>query len=88
MTDAVKIYRPKKNAKQPNPVAQSEKPADLESAGMQAGQANQTNQANQANANSPVPENMPKEYGGRKPEKGLEPTRYGDWEFKGRCIDF
>jgi len=27
-----------------------------------------------------------KEIGGRK--KGLEPTRYGDWEFKGRCIDF
>ncbi len=20
--------------------------------------------------------------------KGLEPTRYGDWESKGRCIDF
>lgn len=27
----------------------------------------------------------PKEIGG---PKGLEPTRYGDWEFKGRCIDF
>lgn len=27
-----------------------------------------------------------KEIGGRK--QGLEPTRYGDWEFKGRCIDF
>lgn len=28
----------------------------------------------------------------RNPEhggpKGLEPTRYGDWERKGRCIDF
>lgn len=31
---------------------------------------------------------MPKEYGGRSEEKGLEPTRYGDWELKGRCIDF
>ena len=20
--------------------------------------------------------------------KGLEPTRYGDWERKGRCVDF
>ena len=20
--------------------------------------------------------------------KGLEPTRYGDWEHKGRCVDF
>ena len=25
------------------------------------------------------------EIGGRK---GLEPTRYGDWEKNGRCIDF
>ncbi len=29
---------------------------------------------------------LPKEYGGRK--KGLEPTRYGDWEKEGRCVDF
>ena len=28
---------------------------------------------------------MPNEIGG---PKGLEPTRYGDWEQKGRCIDF
>ncbi len=27
----------------------------------------------------------PKEYGGRK---GPEPTRFGDWEKNGRCIDF
>ncbi len=27
----------------------------------------------------------PKEIGG---PKGLEPTRYGDWEKNGRCIDF
>ncbi|MCP5418137.1 MAG: DUF1674 domain-containing protein [Chromatiaceae bacterium] len=27
----------------------------------------------------------PKEYGG---PKGKEPTRYGDWEKNGRCIDF
>lgn len=33
-------------------------------------------------------EKMPKEFGGRPKDKGLEPTRYGDWEFKGRCIDF
>lgn len=26
-----------------------------------------------------------REFGG---PKGLEPTRYGDWEKKGRCIDF
>ena len=44
---------------------------------------------------SPAPENpaaepaqdqdQPREIGGRK---GLEPTRYGDWEKNGRCIDF
>jgi hypothetical protein len=27
----------------------------------------------------------PKEIGGRK---GPDPTRYGDWEKGGRCIDF
>ncbi|MBT4880582.1 MAG: DUF1674 domain-containing protein [Alphaproteobacteria bacterium] len=30
-------------------------------------------------------EALPKEYGG---PKGLEPTRYGDWERNGRCSDF
>lgn len=29
---------------------------------------------------------LPREIGGRK--EGLEPTRYGDWEKNGRCIDF
>lgn len=32
-----------------------------------------------------VPE-RPKEFGGRK--DGTEPTRFGDWEKNGRCIDF
>ncbi len=30
-------------------------------------------------------DNSPREIGG---PKGLEPTRYGDWERNGRCIDF
>ena len=30
-------------------------------------------------------EQAPREWGGRE---GLEPTRYGDWEKNGRCIDF
>jgi len=29
--------------------------------------------------------NPPREVGGRQ---GPEPTRYGDWELRGRCIDF
>ncbi|MGD8384820.1 MAG: DUF1674 domain-containing protein [Lysobacterales bacterium] len=34
----------------------------------------------------PVPaESMPKEING---PKGPEPTRFGDWERKGRCSDF
>ena len=28
---------------------------------------------------------LPREIGGRE---GREPTRYGDWEKNGRCIDF
>lgn len=32
------------------------------------------------------PSAPPRENGGR--EDGLEPTRYGDWEKNGRCIDF
>jgi hypothetical protein len=33
-------------------------------------------------ATRPAP---PREIGGRD---GLDPTRYGDWEMRGRCIDF
>jgi hypothetical protein len=32
-----------------------------------------------------VPTAEPTEIGGRD---GLDPTRYGDWEKNGRCIDF
>jgi len=48
---------------------------------------------NDAQANQSVetdgtePKHKPvKEYGGRK--NGLDPTRFGDWEKNGRCIDF
>ncbi len=30
-------------------------------------------------------EKRPREIGG---PKGPEPTRYGDWEVKGKCVDF
>jgi hypothetical protein len=36
-------------------------------------------------AGSHADSNRPREIGGRG---GLEPTRYGDWERAGRCIDF
>ena len=32
-----------------------------------------------------IPEKLPKEKDGRE---GPDPTRYGDWERNGRCIDF
>jgi hypothetical protein len=32
-----------------------------------------------------APQSGPREIGGRA---GPDPTRYGDWELKGRCIDF
>ena len=34
---------------------------------------------------TPAPQAPPIEVGG---PSGPEPTRYGDWERKGRCIDF
>jgi len=42
--------------------------------------------APEAPADKPATEGAePKEVGGRG---GLEPTRYGDWEVKGICVDF
>jgi len=38
-----------------------------------------------ADSTPPEAEKRPKEIGGRD---GLDPTRYGDWEKAGRCIDF
>jgi hypothetical protein len=38
-----------------------------------------------ADDNPPESEKPPKEIGGRG---GLDPTRYGDWEKAGRCVDF
>ena len=38
-----------------------------------------------ARPKTPPPKPLPPEVGG---PKGPEPTRYGDWESKGRCIDF
>ncbi|WP_193366867.1 DUF1674 domain-containing protein [Pelagibius marinus] len=38
-----------------------------------------------AKADSKKPADKPKELGG---PSGPEPTRYGDWERKGICVDF
>lgn len=39
----------------------------------------------EADEEQPGKAKPPREYGG---PKGKEPTRYGDWEKNGRCIDF
>ena len=39
----------------------------------------------QARRDKALSEPRPAEIGG---PKGLEPTRYGDWEVNGRCTDF
>jgi hypothetical protein len=46
-----------------------------------------TDQTDPSPPKKPEPEatGRPKEIGG---PKGPEPTRYGDWEVKGRCTDF
>jgi hypothetical protein len=41
--------------------------------------------ANAENAAVTRPQSPPVEIGGRD---GPDPTRYGDWEKNGRCIDF
>ncbi len=49
-------------------------------------------QALREQADSP-PESLPSEHADERPREfggreGPEPTRYGDWEKNGRCIDF
>lgn len=41
--------------------------------------------SNQINLTLPQPNPKIAEIGGRK---GPEPTRYGDWEKAGKCVDF
>jgi len=40
---------------------------------------------NAVSPNIDLPAKLPRENGG---QSGLDPTRYGDWEKKGRCTDF
>ena len=44
-----------------------------------------SNEESNVDNTPPEKEPRPKEIGGRG---GLDPTRYGDWEKAGRCIDF
>lgn len=42
-------------------------------------------EVSEAAENAPKDDEPPREVGGRA---GPDPTRYGDWEKNGRCIDF
>ena len=42
----------------------------------------------EAEAYNPFPDNKNPKTGEVDGPKGPEPTRYGDWNIKGRCIDF
>jgi hypothetical protein len=46
---------------------------------------NQPDESEQVESEQVESEQGAEEYGG---PKGREPTRYGDWEKNGRCIDF
>ena len=56
-------------------------PTPLPEPGTQSSENGPVSPADEAAKPTPVS----KEIGGRD---GLEPTRYGDWEKNGRCIDF
>lgn len=46
---------------------------------------NSRERAGETRKNTGSPQALPREIGGRD---GPEPTRFGDWEKNGRCIDF
>lgn len=56
---------------------------EVDSGQNKPGDSAPTDRTDQANQVSEA--GMPKEIGGRD---GPDPTRYGDWEKAGRCIDF
>ncbi len=64
------------------------KPAKLAPRGVRATKTKPAEAANskaEYDGAADTAEKRPKEIGG---PSGPEPTRYGDWEVKGRCIDF
>ena len=62
----------------------SKAPADLKPSGANPS-ADPAQAGTEPDAALKGPEQKPGEIGG---PQGPEPTRYGDWEFKGRCSDF
>ncbi len=56
-----------------------------DSTALQAKSADKNKAREEAAEKKPAGEKEPKELGG---PSGPEPTRYGDWERKGICVDF
>jgi hypothetical protein len=59
--------------------------ADAASGAAPAGTAGPAAEPLASGAPPTPPPGQPKEIGG---PPGPEPTRYGDWQYKGRCTDF
>jgi Uncharacterized conserved small protein len=67
------------------PTPDSTVSADLNPSGANPSATNPAQTGTETDAALKGPEQKPGEIGG---PQGPEPTRYGDWEFKGRCSDF
>ena len=50
-----------------------------------SGSTDDSNSETLSQKDQSIEDSSPKEFGG---PKGPNPTRYGDWERKGRCVDF
>ncbi len=76
--------KPKPRDSQVEPL-QAPAPARDPDTGKQTAQKADPKAAPAKKADSPEKNGQPKELGG---PSGPEPTRYGDWERKGICVDF
>ena len=69
-------------------VSDNVEPVKPDTQSVVSGEKSETPEKHQGSADTHVEnssDNPQREVGGRK---GPEPTRYGDWEKNGRCIDF
>lgn len=82
----VKIHRPSKKDSAEHDVTENAKDANTDAVNADPSHNADSDQLDEKQADeSQTDENNKKEVGGRA---GPEPTRYGDWEKNGRCVDF
>ena len=77
--------RPVSDPEDPLTMTEQARTADHPPAARDSAVHPQTNSAQPTGQQAEQTPTRPREIGGRE---GLEPTRYGDWEMRGRCIDF